>query len=124
MSNPSGGDPSCWAGDQSWDIYLSDRCTTSVQGARAQQMVSDWTWQKVAMQYAKLISKGRVTLLGKDPFQNGHPMEPSASWHGQVIKFLNGWELSAGSLPQTFQKGCMHALFVDVDIQVCHTPST
>ena len=87
-------------------------------------MVVDWTWQNMAMQYAELISEGNISLLGEDPFQNGHLMEPSVSWHGQAIKFLNGWELSAGSLPQIFQKGCMHALFVDVDIQVCHTPST
>ena len=87
-------------------------------------MVVDWTWQNVAMQYAELISEGKITLLGEDPFQSGQSLEPSASWHGQAIKFLNGWELSAGSLPPSFQKGCMHALFVDVDTQVCHTLST
>ncbi len=75
------------------------------------------------MQYAQLISEGNTTLLGEDPFINVPPMEPSASWHGQAIKFLNGHELSAGSLPQSFQKGCTHALFIDIDIQVCHTPS-
>ena len=86
-------------------------------------MVHDWTWQSVAMQYAQLVSEGNMTLLGKDPFTDADPMEPSASWHGQAIRFLDGNELSAGSLPQSFQKGCMHALFIDIDIQVCHTPS-
>ena len=75
----------------------------------------------MAMQYAQLLSEGNITLLGKDPFTNADPIEPSASWHGQAIKFLSGPELSAGSLPQSFRKGCMHALFIDNDIQVCHT---
>ena len=90
-----------------------------MQGARAQQMVTDWTWENVALQYAKLISEGNISLLGDDPFNDTNPVKPSAVWHGQAIKFLNGRQLLAGSLPHSFQKGCMHALFVDVDIQVC-----
>ena len=102
-------------------MTLARRCSTSVQGARAQQMVHDWTWQKVAMQYAKLMLEGNATLLGADPFHDAQFEEPSAFWHGQDIRTLSGLKLSAGSLPQSFQRGCMHALYVDIDIQACHT---
>ena len=72
------------------------------------------------MQYANLVSQGNFTLLGEDPFHAVHFTESSASWHGQAIRLLSGHsrELSTESMPRYFKKGCLYALYVDVDVQV------
>ena len=91
-----------------------------LQGTRARQAVSGWTWQAVALQYASLVSEGNAAPLGQDPFARLHFAEPSASWRGQAVKLLSGHaaELSAEAMPPWMKGGGSYALFVDVDIQV------
>ena len=82
--------------------------------------MSGWTWEAVALQYAKLVSAGDAAPLGQDPFARVHFGQPSASWRGQAVRLLSGHagELSAEAMPPWMKRGGSYALFVDVDIQV------
>ena len=82
--------------------------------------MSGWTWEAVALQYAKLVSEGDAAPLGQDPFARVHFAQPSASWRGRAVRLLSGHagELSADTMPPWMKRGGSYALYVDVDIQV------
>ena len=94
-----------------------------LQGQRAQEMVREWTWEAVTLQYAALLSRrsSPLPLLGEDPFKDIH-LEKSniASWHRAELRLLSGhfWDFRVNGGPIGFKGSRLYALFVDSDLQV------
>lgn len=78
-----------------------------------------WGWDRVAEQYASLISGKEVSPLSPSPFALEPPVAATAQWNGTAVALFNGdtWNFRFFPPRLAFTMG-VYALYVDNDIQV------
>ena len=109
----------CLHGEAILRVQLCITSFVALQGTRAQAHVEQWTWDKVAGQYAALIRGNTFTPLSADPFAETAAIAATGKWNGSRIALPSGesWDFLFLTPLHTISMGA-YAIYIDNDIQV------